>query len=50
MKNRFVVSDMMYSPESAYTYIICRQPYAGYDAEEAMVTSIYKNVLSPNDI
>lgn len=49
-QNRFVATDTMYSPDSAYTYIKYRQQYAGYEAEGAMVTLIHKNVVSPNDI
>ena len=42
-QNRFVPSDTMYSPDSAYTYIKYRQQYAGYEAEGAMVTLTYHN-------
>lgn len=42
-QNRFVPSDTMYSPDSAYTYIKYRQQYAGYEAEGAIVTLTYHN-------
>ena len=40
-QNRFVPSDTMYSPDSAYTYIKYRQQYGGYEVEDAMVTLTY---------
>ena len=41
--NRFVPTDTMYSPDSAYTYIKYRQQYGGYEAEGAVVTLTYHN-------
>ena len=42
-QNKFVPSDTLYSPDSAYTYIKYRQQYSNYEVEGAMVTLTYHN-------